>query len=138
MGGNVPLGYDASEGALVINAVEAEMRTKRRVTAYGAARGGKPFSRGHLYRLLSNPIYAGQIAHKGQLFQGQHPALIDNETWAVVRDRLAAAAGDHRHKTKSAEPSLLTGLLVDARASGLRHPTRSRKADAIAITSPPP
>src|SRR6516165_3354588 len=74
---------------------------------------------GHLYRLLSNPIYAGQIAHKGQLFQGQHPALIDNETWAVVRDRLAAAVGDHRHKTKSAEPSLLTGLLVDARGERL-------------------
>ena len=89
------------------------------MTANGTERGGKPFARGHLYRLLSNPIYAGQIAHKGQLFQGQHPALIDDETWTAVRDRLAANAGDHRHKVKSAEPSLLAGLLVDARGERL-------------------
>jgi site-specific DNA recombinase len=145
MGGNVPLGYDASEGTLVINPIEAEtvrhifalyhelgsvprgkeeadrlgLRTKRRVTTNGTERGGKPFSRGHIYRLLSNPIYAGQIAHKGQLYPGQHPALIDKETWTAVRDRLAAAAGDHRHKVNSAEPSLLAGLLVDARGERL-------------------
>jgi DNA invertase Pin-like site-specific DNA recombinase len=144
MGGNVPLGYDASEGTLVINPVEAEtvrhifalyrelgsvrlvkeeadrlgLCTKRRVTPNGIERSGKPFSRGHLYRLLSNPIYAGQIAHKGQLFPGQHPALIDNETWTAVRDRLAANAGDHR-KVKSAEPSLFAGLLIDARGERL-------------------
>jgi len=138
MGGNVPLGYDASEGRLVVNPVEAEtvrrifalyhelgsvrrvkeeadrlgLRTKRRIAANGTEGGGKPFSRGHLYRLLSNPIYAGQIAHKGQLFLGQHPALIDDETWTAVRNRLAANARDHRHKVKSAEPSLLAGLLV--------------------------
>jgi len=138
MGGNVPLGYDACEGTLIIDPAEAEtvrrifalyhelgsvrrvkeeadrlgLRTKRRIAANGTEGGGKPFSRGHLYRLLSNPIYAGQIAHKGQLFLGQHPALIDDETWTAVRNRLAANARDHRHKVKSAEPSLLAGLLV--------------------------
>src|SRR5213076_911040 len=83
MGGNVPLGYDASERTLVINPAEAEtvcrifalyrevgcvrrvkeeadrlgLSTKRGTTASGTERGGKPFSRGHIYRLLSNPIY---------------------------------------------------------------------------------
>jgi hypothetical protein len=55
------------------------------VTANAAARSGKPFARGHLYRLLSNPIHVGQIAHKGQLFPGQHPALIDDETLTAGR-----------------------------------------------------
>jgi hypothetical protein len=32
------------------------LRTKRSATAHGAERGGKLFSRGHLYRLLSSPI----------------------------------------------------------------------------------
>src|SRR6516162_4816337 len=97
MGGNVPLGYDADKRTLVINPAEAEtvrrilalyqeyscvrrvkdeadrlgLRTKRRRMANGAERGGTPFSRGHIYRLLSNPIYVGQIAHKGQLYPGQ-------------------------------------------------------------------
>src|SRR5262249_35475668 len=85
----------------------------------GAECGGAPFSRGHLYRLLSNPIYTGRIAHKGQLYPGQHPALIDDETWTAVRDRLAAGAGAHRSRNHAAEPSLLAGLLVDAQGQRL-------------------
>jgi DNA invertase Pin-like site-specific DNA recombinase len=145
MGGNVPLGYDASERTLVINPAEAEtvrrifalyrdfgcvrrvkeeadrlgLRTKSSATANGTQRGGKPFSRGHLYALLSNPIYTGQIAHKGELYPGQHPALIDDESWSTVRDQLAANTSDHRRKAKAAEPSLLAGLLVDARGERL-------------------
>src|SRR3984893_15833022 len=140
MGGNVPLGYDASERTLVINSAEAEtvrcifalyrelgcvrrvkeeadrlgLSTKRSTTASGTERGGKPFSRGHIYNLLSNPIYIGEIAHKGQLYAGQHPALIDAYTWAAVRDQLAANACDHRRKADAAEPSLLAGVLTDA------------------------
>src|SRR5437762_6508037 len=145
MGGNVPLGYDASERTLVINPAEAEtvrrifalyrelgcvrrvkeeadrlgLRTKCSITANGTERGGKPFSRGHLYTLLSNPIYTGHIAHKGQLYPGHHPALIDGETWMAVRDQLAANTSDHRRKAKVADPSLLAGLLVDAQGERL-------------------
>ena len=145
MGGNVPLGYDANERTLVINPAEAEtvrrifalyrelgcvrrvkeeadrlgLRTKCSTTANGTQRGGKTFSRGHLYTLLSNPIYTGQIAHKGQLYPGQHPALIEDGTWSAVRNQLAGNAHDHRRKTKAAEPSLLAGLLVDARGERL-------------------
>ena len=112
MGGNAPLGYDASERSLAANPAEAEtvrcifalyrelgcvrrvkeeadrlgLRTKHSTTASGTERGGRSFSRGHIYHLLSNPIYIGEIAHKGQLYPGQHPALIDAETWTAVRD----------------------------------------------------
>src|SRR5438105_5986090 len=145
MGGNVPLGYDASECTLVINSAEAEtvrhlfafyrelgcvrrvkeeadrlgLRTKRSTTANGTERGGKPFSRGHINQLLSNPIYTGQIAHKGELYPGQHLVLIDAETWTAVRDQLATNARDHRRQAKAAEPSLLAGLLVDANGERL-------------------
>jgi len=145
MGGNVSLGYDASERTLIINPAEAGivqrifalyrelgsvrrvkeeadrlgLRTKRRTTANGIERGGKPFSRGHIYNLLSNPVYIGEIAHKGQLYPAQHPALIDTETWTAVRDQLAANASDHRRKAGAAEPSLLAGVLVDARGERL-------------------
>src|SRR3984893_4315082 len=140
MGGNVPLGYDASERTLVINPAEAEtvrhiftlyhelgcvrrvkeeadrfgLRTRRGTTASGTERRGKPFSRGHIYRLLSNPIYIGEIAHKGQLYPGQHPALIDAETWTAVRDQLVINASNHRRKADAVEPSLLAGLLTDS------------------------
>src|SRR5439155_625408 len=95
------------------------LSTKHSTTASGTERGGKSFSRGHIYNLLSNPIYIGEIAHKGQLYPGQHPALIDAETWTAVRNQLATNASDHRHKADAAEPSLLAGVLVDARGERL-------------------
>src|SRR5437660_5735173 len=145
MGGIVPLGYDASQRSLAVNPDEAEtvrrifalyrelgcvrrvkqeadrlgLSTKRSTTAGGIERGGRPFSRGHIYNLLSNPIYIGEIAHKGQLYPGQHPALIDADTWAAVRDQLAANARDHRRKAHATEPSLLAGLLTDAQGERL-------------------
>ena len=57
--------------------------------------------------------------HKGQLHPGQHPALVDDASWSIVRDQLAANTRDHRHRAKAAEPSLLAGLLVDARGERL-------------------
>ena len=123
-----PRRYAASSLSIVSSAAlrrvkeEADhlgLRTKCSTTTNGAERGGKPFSRGHLYTLLSNPIYTGRIAHKGELHSGQQPALIDDETWVAVRDQLAANTSDHRRKAKAAEPSLLAGLLVDARGERL-------------------
>ena len=129
MGGNVPLGYNASARTLAINPAEAKtvrrifalylefgcvrrvkqeadqlgLSTKRSMTADGCERGGKPLSRGHIYRLLANPIYTGQIAHKGQLYPGQHPALIDAETWTAVQNQLAVKARRHASKVDAAE-----------------------------------
>ena len=67
----------------------------------------------------SNPIYTGRIAHKGQLYLGQHQALIADETWTAVRSQLAGNAGDHQRKAKATEPSVLAGLLVDAQGARL-------------------
>src|SRR5205823_8243449 len=93
MGGNPPLGYDWCDRKLVLNPSEAgtvrrlfalylELGSVRRVKEVadqlglgtkhrivkGLPQGGRPFSRGHIYKLLSNPIYTGRIAHKGQLY----------------------------------------------------------------------
>jgi DNA invertase Pin-like site-specific DNA recombinase len=155
MGGNVPLGYDASDRTLAINPAEGEtvrrifglyrelgcvrrvkqeadrlgFTTKRRTTANGTERGGLSFSRGHIYKLLSNPIYIGQIFHKGQLYPGRHPALIDAETWNAVRDQLAANASRHGSKANAVEPSLLAGVLIDGDGKRLTpsHAVRNRR-----------
>jgi site-specific DNA recombinase len=152
MGGNPPLGYDARGRTLVVNPAEGEtirrifalyrelgcvrrvkqeadrfgLRTKRSATGDGAERGGKPFTRGHLYNVLSNPIYTGRIAHKGQLYPGQHPALIDDVTWTAVRERIVAS-GAPRRQTRAIEPSLLMGLLVDARGGRFTPSHASKK-----------
>ena len=116
MGGFVPFGYNANERTLAINESEAAIvrslfdlylehgtvptleaeaarrgyATRRRDVASGKSMGGRPFSRGHLYKILTNPLYIGIIEHKGVHHRGQHPALIDSATWDAVHERLRA------------------------------------------------
>jgi hypothetical protein len=165
MGGNVPLGYDASGRTLIINPAEAEtvrriftlyrdlgcvrrvkgaadqlgLKTKRSTAANGRERGGKLLSRGHIYRLLANPIYLGQIAHKGQLYPGQHPAIIDAETWTAVHDQLAAKARRHRSQMDAVEPSLLAGILTDGHGNRFTpsHAVRSGRRYRYYVSAAP-
>ena len=139
MGGHVPIGYDAHDRTLVINepeaatvraifdlylehgtvpALQAEVArrgliTRRRTTGAGGSGGGRTFSRGHLYKLLTNPLYIGEIDHKGERHRGQHPAIIDRATWDAVQAQLRANTHGKRRRTNSKEPSLLSGLLFD-------------------------
>ena len=91
MGGVVPLGYRVEDRALHIVEDHAEIvrslfrryleagsvvrlkqqldpegfRLPVRIDGAGRSTGGGPISRGHIYKILSNPIYVGRIAHKG-------------------------------------------------------------------------
>jgi DNA invertase Pin-like site-specific DNA recombinase len=140
MGGMVPLGYDAEERVLRINRAEAELirylynrylelgavtelyraakseglRTKKRVRADGTVTGNAIFSRGHLHRLLSNPIYRGEIVHKDKRYPGQHDPIIDEGTWDRVQRLLEANRAGTCYRKAAQHTSLLTGLLFDA------------------------
>lgn len=152
MGGWVPLGYDLKDRALHINEAEAEtvrtifrlylklgnvrsvqseleqgkLTTKRRVATAGRMMGALAFTRGHIYHILSNPLYNGEIRHKGTRHPGQHPAIIDQATWDAVQRQLRT--NGHKHKTRSDPNSanLLTGLLQDGQGHRLT-PTHSIK-----------
>lgn len=84
-----------------------------RATAAGRSFGGGRFSRGQLYALLKNPIYAGDVAHRGQLHAGQQPAIIEREMWNAVQERLAEHLVGDRRAARTANPSLLAGRIAD-------------------------
>jgi hypothetical protein len=114
MGGVVPLGYRVENRALHIVEDHAEIvrslfqryleagsvvRLKQRLDAEGfrlpvridragRSTGGGPLSRGHIYKILSNPIYVGRIGHKGQVHEGQHPPIVSQDMWDKVRQCL--------------------------------------------------
>ena len=139
MGGPPPLGYDVKDRKLVINKTEAttvrrifdlyeelgtvrklknEMDklgiiTKRRVQKNGIKIGGKPFFRGNLYQLLSNPLYIGRVPHKGQSYPGQHKAIIDDVKWGTVQEILKNNAVNRSCPANTKAPFLLTGLAFD-------------------------
>jgi DNA invertase Pin-like site-specific DNA recombinase len=139
MGGPAPLGYDVQDRKLIINQQEAEtvrliyhlyleckgvrdlktelehrgVVSKVRTYKCGRTVGGSPISHGALYLLLSNPIYIGRMPHKGESYEGQHQAIIDQELWADVQALLTANRTARSSGTNAKHPSLLAGLLYD-------------------------
>ena len=139
MGGQVPMGYDPDGRTLKINTAEAEtirtlfglyerlgtiravkeeaahlgLRTRRRETVTGNVSGGGPFDRGHIYHILTNPIYAGRIRHRTVIHDGQHPAIIAPERWEAVQAKLQDGARRSRSRASAKQTSLLCGKLFD-------------------------
>jgi len=103
--GNVRLVADQ----LIAEGIAAPVRT----LSTGKRYGGAQFSRGQLYAILRNPIYVGEIAHKGRSYPGQHPPILERAEWEAVQRRLDGnIQGERRGRTASASP--LAGKLVDA------------------------
>ena len=88
------------------------IRGPHRVSGVGRKFGGGEFSRGQLYAILKNPIYVGDIAHRGHTYDGQQPAIIDRATWQLVQEWLADHLQGER-RARTANPSILSGLVVD-------------------------
>ena len=114
MGGNLPLGYDINDRHLVVNELEAEIvrqvfqkyletqnmlgvaewlngqgiHTKRWVTKHSQrTRGGEPFKKNTVQRMLTNPVYLGKITHYAQnkIYNGVHKPIISRELWEQVQ-----------------------------------------------------
>lgn len=139
MGGPQPIGYDVKDRQLIVNESEAEtvrrifelylelgnvrlveeelrrlgLRTKSYVAQSGRQMGDRTFTRGHLYKLLGNPLYIGEISHKGERHVGQHQAIVDRDIWNRVQATLGDNTQGKRQRANAKEPSLLAGLLVD-------------------------
>ena len=89
-----------------------------RISQKGKSHGGCPFSRGQLYTILKNPVYAGDIAHKGKVHPGNHQAIIARAQWDAVQAQLSDNLRGQR-RIRDANASLLAGLLVDAEGEPL-------------------
>lgn len=152
MGGNVPLGYEADGRTLKINDAEAKtikalyemylehglirvvkdlaedlgLRSRERVRGAGRISGGTCFDRGHIHHILSNPIYAGRIRHKGQVYEGLHPAIIEPVIWDQVQLMLKDGAPKARGTKRKATRSPLVGKLFDETGDRLT-PSHSQK-----------
>jgi len=99
---------------LAVEMEQAGIRSPVRNATTGRAFGGRPFSRGHLYRILSNPTYIGRIDHGGRSHQANHPSIVDQEIWDQVQEILAANKNGTRGPAVR-EASLLAGKLFDDR-----------------------
>lgn len=145
MGGIPPMGYKVKDRSLVIDLRSAERirqifrlylelgcvrrlkdevdvrdwRTARRNSTRPGQAGGRPFSRGHLYRILTNPVYRGLIDHKGTLHPGQHPAIIDERLWNEVQASLKIGTNGQNTGGYRIDQSMLGKIIYDSNGDRL-------------------
>ena len=76
---------------------------------------------------MSNPIYVGRIAHKGQIYDGHHPPIVTLDLWHEVQQSLRDHLGAARtNRTRQSSDALLTGKLYDDGGNRMS-PTWARK-----------
>lgn len=96
----------------VTQANERGWTTKRWTTKDGVTLGGAAFDKCRLHHLLSNPIYAGQVRHKGQLHTGEHAAIVDRDLFDNVQRQLRANGRDGGSEVRNRHGALLKGMLA--------------------------
>ena len=134
-GGMPVLGYDVDRGAkrLVVNPQEAELvrhiflrfietgsttelakelnaaghLTKSWTTRTGRLNPGRPWDKGYIYRLLNNPLYVGEVSHKGERYPGEHEAIVPCRLWDQAHGIL-----DRNHRARGAQTRAQTEALL--------------------------
>jgi site-specific DNA recombinase len=60
----------------------------RWITKKGRERGGAPFTKASLQRLLTNRTYTGNVEFKGAVYEVEHEAIVDDDLWQRVQAML--------------------------------------------------
>jgi site-specific DNA recombinase len=151
VGGMTPLGYDAKDRKITVNAGEADrvrtifrsylklgslnllmadlrkrgIFTKVRKLKRGDSIGGIPFTRGSLAQLLRNRFYISEVIFKGEVLKGEQPAILDRALFDSVQARLNEQVTNHKAKWMKSE-ALLTGRIFDDRGNRMT-PSHARR-----------
>ena len=92
-------------------------------------RKGDPFDKSAIYRMISNKVYIGRAVHKGEDFEGEHKAIISQETWNRVHAILEVSPRKRAKQSRGQTPALLKGILFgsDGRALSPHHTRKKNK-----------
>ncbi len=101
-------------GSLLTVAAELARRgwnDKTWMTRDGRQRGGQPFDKCRVHKLLTNVLYAGKVTHKGEVYAGEHRAIISMDVFDRVQKQLARNRISGSAEARNRHGALLRGLL---------------------------
>ena len=156
-GGMPLLGYDVEQpgSKLVINQTEAtqvrqiyelylehrtllnvvKVLTERRwcnkwwTTKKETRRGGLPFTKTALHKLLTNPTYLGKVKYKAELHEGEHDEIIDPDVFQRVQAQLIQNSNGGGGGVRNEFGALLKGLLRCSCCDAAMVPSITKKGD---------
>jgi site-specific DNA recombinase len=156
-GGRPLLGYDVDPrgNRLLVNADEAERvreifrlyleheallpvvqelerrgwTNKRWLTKKGPEKGGRPFTKTALHRLLTNVAYTGKTRYKNEVHDGEHPAIVDPAVFQRVQAVLLRNGVSGGAPVRNQFGALLKGLLRCVPCGCAMTPAHSKKGE---------
>lgn len=155
LGGRAPYGYtaDRDKKMLIINPKEAEavkfifdtyikeksviillntLKEKGIQTKEMTCFNGKQIKPHHFYKsaiclLLKNPLYIGKVKYNNEVYNGEHEAIIDPETFNTVQEILAANVKTRNNVKNNKYASLLRQTLFCKHCDQVMIPTYAAK-----------
>jgi len=104
--------------------------TKSYTTKKGVHKGGGRFDKAKLQRILTNVTYTGKIEHKGEIYAGEHQAIIDAKTFDRVQE-IIKSNGNGASAIRNKHGALLKGLLYCASCGAAMAHTYTKKRNRL-------
>ncbi len=88
-------------------------RKKAWTTKAGKAMGNGVIDKPTLWRILTNVIYLGKVTYAGEVYEGEHDAIVTPEVWDQVQKLLVrnGRGGGHAPGSTRRDDALFRGLL---------------------------
>jgi site-specific DNA recombinase len=156
-GGHILLGYDLdpAAGKLVVNPEEAERiremfrlylegtpvteivqrfdkrgwRNKQWTTRDHKLYGGSALRRCHIYKLLGNVLYTGNVRVGDELFPGEHEAIIDQRIFDLAQTKLKQNTWTSGNPHRLKMDALLRGMIYCSCCGGGMYSTYSQNRE---------
>ncbi|MDX2023229.1 MAG: recombinase family protein [Deltaproteobacteria bacterium] len=157
IGGTMPFGYDVKDKKLVINDEETQKvkalfdmylehhsvlklvehanglgwRAKSWTTKKGIEHHGGTWTKSMMGRLLRNPLYMGKVSIDGELFDGEHEAIVDETKFTRVAAQLDAGRNGRDVVARNLHGFMLRGLVrcVTCKSAMISSTGRSKGKD---------
>ncbi|MDP8228392.1 MAG: recombinase family protein [Candidatus Electryoneaceae bacterium] len=84
---------------------------KRWITKKERVIGGDSFHNTSVFRLLTNVTYLGKIKYNGEIYEGEHQAILEADKWQSVQDVLKRNGRNKGKLVRNKYGALLKGLL---------------------------
>ena len=143
VGGRVPMGYRVENKKLVVEPEEARViqRIFQRFIEIQSpsliaqelnkdgirTKQGKAWDKPHIYRILSNHTYIGQVKYKGSICEGEQNAIVELDVWNRTREILALNEPVPRQTKRMETIAPLKGILRCGHCDCAMMPTYARK-----------
>ncbi len=96
-----------------LQAIRAQgWRTKRFQTVKGAWRGGAEFSKSAFRKMLTNVIYLGKVCYKGEVFEGEHEAIVGEDLFGRAQGLMRRNRNTGGKRVRNKHGALLKGLVT--------------------------